>query len=186
MKQQDGYQVLRGNKLNIFKELLSGAVTDGGAKTTVMGVFNFRATLNMAMVLTESERAKEVRSRILDIVIDVFTEKGGGNTKHINQRDVNYLASAYQGHNYRKEFTSAFDELTSDNITPRLHPGGSKLLGVSTKSHISNIRNPIQLNKTKFVYTVPLIARKTKTQDAVYRTICRPPVNDGLQQLSRS
>jgi hypothetical protein len=106
----NGYQVLRGKKLSIFKELLSGTVTDEGTKTTVMGVFNFRATLNMAMVLAESERAKEVRSRILDIVIDVFAEKGGGNTKHINQRDVNYLASAYQEHNYRKEFTSALSQ----------------------------------------------------------------------------
>ena len=106
----NGYQVLRGSKLNTFKELLSGTVTDDGTKTTVMGVFNFRATLNMAMLLTESERAKEVRSRILDIVIDVFAQKGGGNTKHINQRDVNYLASAYQEHNYRKEFTSALSQ----------------------------------------------------------------------------
>lgn len=105
--QQNGYQVLRGGKLNKFKSLLSGTVTDDGTKTTVMGVFNFRATLNMAMVLTESERAKEVRSRILDIVIDVFAARAGGHTQFINQRDVHYLGAVCQEHNYRKEFTWA-------------------------------------------------------------------------------
>lgn len=42
---QNSYQVLRGSKLNKFKELLSGTVTDDGTKTAVMGVFNFRATI---------------------------------------------------------------------------------------------------------------------------------------------
>jgi len=106
----NGYQVLRGAKLKLFKELVFGTVIDGGTKTTLMGVFNFRATLNMAMLLSESERAKEMRSRILDIVIDVFVQKGGGHTKYINQRDVNYLSSAYQEYNYRKEFTSALNQ----------------------------------------------------------------------------
>ena len=39
------------------------------------------------MLLTESEKAKEVRSVMLDIVIDVINKKTGGNTKYINQRD---------------------------------------------------------------------------------------------------
>jgi len=103
----NGYQVLRGKKLKLFKELSRGTLTDEGTKTTVMGVFNFRTTLNFAMLLTESERARAIRSRILDIVIDVIAEKAGGHTKFINQRDANYLSSSYQEHSYRKEFTSA-------------------------------------------------------------------------------
>ena len=36
------------------------------------------------MLLTESEKAKYVRSRILDIVISTINEKTGGGTKYIN------------------------------------------------------------------------------------------------------
>lgn len=105
----NGYQLLKGKRLREFKELLGGAVTYYGTKTSVLGVFNFRAMLNLAMLLTESERAKAVRSRILDIVIDVVAERAGGHTKFINQRDADYLPSAYREYSYRKEFTDALD-----------------------------------------------------------------------------
>lgn len=103
----NGYQLLRGKKLKEFKDIAGGTVIDYGTKTTVLGVFNFRASLNMAMLLTESERAKAMRSRILDIVIDVVAERAGGQTKYINQRDANYLPSAYKEHSYRKVFVDA-------------------------------------------------------------------------------
>jgi len=103
----NGYLLLKGKKLKEFKEVAIGAFTDEGTKTTVLGVFNFRAMLNFAMLLTESEKAKAVRSRILDIVIEVVAERAGGHTKFINQRDLDYLPSAYQEFNYRKEFTNA-------------------------------------------------------------------------------
>lgn len=106
----NGYVVLRGKKLKEFKALDFGAFIDEGTKTTVLGLFNFRAMLNFAMLLTESEKAKAVRSRILDIVIDVVAERAGGHTKFINQRDVDYLPSAYQEFNYRKAFTSALSQ----------------------------------------------------------------------------
>ncbi|GJL65404.1 MAG: hypothetical protein NPIRA05_03750 [Nitrospirales bacterium] len=105
----NGYQLLKGKKLSIFKDLSYGTVIDYGTKISVLGVFNFRATLNIAMLLTESERAKAVRSRILDIVIDVVAERAGGHTKFINQRDANYLPSAYREYSYRKVFTDALD-----------------------------------------------------------------------------
>ncbi|HEY9859763.1 MAG TPA: DNA-binding protein [Candidatus Obscuribacterales bacterium] len=105
----NGYTVLRGQKLKDFKTLLDGTVTDYGTKTSVLGVFTFRAVLNFAMVLAESDRARAIRSRILDIVIDVMAERTGGRTKYINQRDCNYLPAAYQEFNYRKAFTDALD-----------------------------------------------------------------------------
>jgi hypothetical protein len=105
----NGYTVLRGAKLREFKALMDGTVTDYGTKTSVLGVFNFRAALNLAMVLVESDRARAIRSRILDIVIDVMAERAGGHTKYINQRDCNYLPAAYQEFNYRKAFTDALD-----------------------------------------------------------------------------
>nr|WP_320167111.1 DNA-binding protein [uncultured Methylophaga sp.] len=106
----NGYKVLKGKKLNEFKSLHSGTVNDYGTKISILGVFNFRATLNLAMVLTESERAKEIRSRILDIVIDVVAERAGGHTKYINQRDSDYLPTAYTEYSYRKVFTDALND----------------------------------------------------------------------------
>jgi hypothetical protein len=105
----NGYLVLKGKRLQQFKAVYSGTVIDYGTKTTVLGVFTFRALLNLAMLLTESERAREIRSRILDIVIDVVAEKAGGHTKYINQRDRDYLPAAYQEFSYRQEFTNALN-----------------------------------------------------------------------------
>jgi hypothetical protein len=105
----NGYAVLRGKALQSFKAVYSGTVIDYGTKTTVLGVFTFRALLNVAMLLTESERAREIRSRILDIVIDVLAEKTGGHTKYINQRDPDYLPAAYREYSYRQEFTNALN-----------------------------------------------------------------------------
>lgn len=105
----NGYKLLRGQKLREFKASTGGAVTDYGTKTTVLGVFTFRATLNLAMVLVESNLARSIRSRILDIVIDVIAERSGGHTKYVNQRDGNYLPSAYQEFSYRKTFTDVLD-----------------------------------------------------------------------------
>jgi hypothetical protein len=106
----NGYKLLKGKKLKEFKDLGYGTVIDYGTKISVLGVFNFRSTLNLAMLLTESERAKQIRSRILDIVIDVLAERAGGHTKYINQRDADYLPSAYREDSYRKVFTSALEQ----------------------------------------------------------------------------
>jgi predicted transcriptional regulator len=72
-----------------------------------LAVFNFRAFLNIGMLLTESEKAKSIRSSVLDIVIDSLDKKLGGSTKYINQRDEDYLISMMREPEYRKEFTSA-------------------------------------------------------------------------------
>lgn len=118
----NGYKVLRGQKLREFKDATGGTVTDYGTKTTVLGVFTFRAMLNLAMVLVESELARAIRSRILDIVIDVIAERSGGHTKYVNQRDGNYLPSAYQEFSYRKTFTDVLDaHLDMGKIKYRLY-----------------------------------------------------------------
>lgn len=103
---KNGYRVLRGKSL---KNIRLSYVTDNavGDKTPSLGVFNFRALLNIAMLLTESEQAKEIRSRILDIVLDVVAEKAGGHTRYINQRDQDFLPAAYQEFSYRESFTGA-------------------------------------------------------------------------------
>ena len=103
---KNGYQVLRGKSLKNYR-LSDVSGTNEGDKAPSLGIFNFRALLNIAMLLTKSERAKEIRSRILDIVMDVVAEKSGGQTRFINQRDQDFLPAAYQEFGYRQSFTSA-------------------------------------------------------------------------------
>jgi hypothetical protein len=58
----NGYFLCKGNKL---KELILqfAPVINVGSKTRQLGLFNFRAFLNIGMLLTESEKAKQVRSK---------------------------------------------------------------------------------------------------------------------------
>ena len=71
----------------------------------------------MGMLLTESEKAKKVRSLILDFVITTINEKTGGGTKYINRRDVHYLPAAITEENYRKNLTSAINQYVDGHPT---------------------------------------------------------------------
>ncbi len=104
---RNGYVVLRGKNLRDFKLLVELNDMNVAQFTQALGIFSFRTVLNLAMLLTESERARAIRSRILDIVIDTIAAKAGGATKYINQRDEDYLPAAFQEENYRKQFTDA-------------------------------------------------------------------------------
>jgi len=107
---QNGYEVLRGNRLKSLKLEISrqGAnETDFVTKTTILGIFDFRAFLNIGMLIGESDRARVLRQMILDIVIDTINQRTGGGTKYINQRDEDFLLAWFQEENYRKEFTDA-------------------------------------------------------------------------------
>lgn len=89
----NGYFLSEGNSL---KELKLHFVGDINVPkfTRQLGVFTFRAFLNIGMLLTESEKAKQLRTRILDIVIATINGRAGGGTKYINWRDRNYLPTA--------------------------------------------------------------------------------------------
>ena len=69
------------------------------------------------MLLTESEKAKKVRSLILDFVITTINEKTGGGTKYINRIDVHYLPAAITEENYRKNLTSAINQYVDGHPT---------------------------------------------------------------------
>lgn len=107
---QNGYEVLRGNRLKELKIIVTeqfGNEMDFITKTTVLGVFDFRAFLNIAMLITESDRARLLRQVILDIVIDTINQRTGGGTKYINQRDEDFVFAYFQEEDYRREFTNA-------------------------------------------------------------------------------
>jgi len=126
----NGYSVLKGQKLKEFKELFGHLMSENDdisqrdidaplskktatnqsyKKIKALAVFNYRAVLNLGMLLTESEKAKQVRSLILDIVIDIINKRIGGSTKYINQRDEEFLIAITREPEYRKEFTSALN-----------------------------------------------------------------------------
>lgn len=112
----NGYVLCKGKKLKDIK-LQFGHLINEASKTTQLGLFNFRSFLNIGMLLTDSERAKEVRSLMLDIVITTINEKTGGGTKYINRRDVTYLSAAITEENYRKNLTSAINQYVSGHET---------------------------------------------------------------------
>lgn len=127
----NGYRVLKGQKLKEFKDLFGPLLTsdedipqrginDPLSEQSIdnqsykriksLAVFNFRAFLNVSMLLTQSDNAKMLRSRILDIVIDTLNQQTGGSTKYINQRDEEFLVAITREPIYRKEFTNALSQ----------------------------------------------------------------------------
>lgn len=105
----NGYVLMRGKALRRIKSAFAHDI-DVASKTTQLGLFNFRSFLNLAMLLVESERARLLRAKILDIVIDTINQRSGGNTKYINKRDTDYLTSAIKEPTYRRQFTDALDQ----------------------------------------------------------------------------
>jgi hypothetical protein len=135
---KNGYEVITGVRLRRFKESyeqyirtiqdvkdinvpnIEEDIDEEGnsisiAKAPKLGVFDFRAFLNIGMLLTESERARQLRALILDIVIDTINAKIGGNTKYINQREEEFLPSAIREFDYRQAFTNALDDCIVEN-----------------------------------------------------------------------
>lgn len=127
----NGYEIIKGQKLKQFKDEFGHFLTnvdDLGQKETdfypsiqgpdnqsksrlkALALFNFRAFLNLGMLLAESEKAKALRSKILDIVIDTLNQKLGGSTKFINQREEDFLIAMAREPVYRKEFTDALNK----------------------------------------------------------------------------
>ncbi|MCI6241747.1 MAG: DNA-binding protein [Agathobacter sp.] len=109
----NGYEILKGKKLKDFMNcVLEQDVPDINVgnisnRTPQIAIFDFKAFLNVAMLLAESENAKVLRQIMLDIVIDFVNQRTGGSTKYINQRDQNFISAFLQEENYRREFTDA-------------------------------------------------------------------------------
>ncbi len=113
---KNGYTVLTGKVLKDFK-LCFDTDINVGIKTVRLGLFDFRSFLNIGMLLTTSEKAKQVRNLMLDIVIAVVNEKTGGGTKYINRRDRNYLPTAVQEENYHRKLTDAIKDYVDGHKT---------------------------------------------------------------------
>lgn len=107
---KNGYDVISGNRLKIFKLYFlkfNDKEVNFLIKSNKLGIFNFRAFINIAMLLSRSERAREIRSLVLDIVIDTINKRTGGNTKYINQRDEDFIFNLLNNRDYHKEMVLA-------------------------------------------------------------------------------
>ena len=160
---RNGYEVIKGNRLKTLKISISEMdVTETNfgniSKSPSLGVFNFRAFLNMAMLLSESQRAKLLRSTILDIVIDTINQRTGGATKYINQRDENFLIVYFKGEDYRKNFTDALRDYV--DMGPFKYPVYTNKIYVS-----------IFKEKSKEYRKILKLKAKEKTRDTFYSEI---------------
>lgn len=107
---KNGYEDLSGKRLKLFKltsEVAFGEEVNFPTKTTRITIMNFRTFLNISMLLSKSDKAKQIRSLILDIVIDTINKRTGGNTKYINQRDEDFVRNLLTSREYHQEFVTA-------------------------------------------------------------------------------
>ncbi|TAG12264.1 MAG: hypothetical protein EAZ41_04615 [Sphingobacteriia bacterium] len=131
---ENGYEVFTGSRLKVLRTAFEESASSGrhgtdinvgimvqspenkliSSKTSVIGILTFTAFLNVGMLLTNSERAKELRSAILNIVIDFLNKRIGESTKFINQREEDFVPSALREFNYRKESTNALNAYIID------------------------------------------------------------------------
>ena len=114
----NGLEILRGKNLQDFISAYDNTFATDinvGRKIRSLSVFDFRSFLNMAMLLSESEKARALRQLMLDIVIDIINRKTGGGTKYINQRDKDFVFASLQEDNYRRQFTDALKLYVEDD-----------------------------------------------------------------------
>lgn len=141
----NGYVLCRGKSLKEFK-LQFGHLINEASKTTQLGLFNFRSFLNIGMLLVESKKAKELRSRILDILITTINEHSGGGTKYINRRDINYLPAAVKESNYRKILTSAIGKCVGGHVNYKYSQITDLIYKAIFKENAKEYRGLLQLN----------------------------------------
>jgi hypothetical protein len=160
---RNGYAIFKGKLLKELKLLLEAADVpeiDFGniAKSPQLAVFNFRSFLNLAMLITESERAALLRQTILDIVIDTINQRSGGGTKYINQRDEDFIHAYFHEENYRKEFTDALQECVD--------MGAAKYPIYTNKIYVSIFRENAQEYRK-----ILRLCEKDKVRDTFYSEI---------------
>lgn len=159
----NGYDILKGKRLKDFIKKYNEEVADinvGELASSIpsLAIFDFRAFLNVGMLLVESEKARIIRQNILDIVIDTINVKTGGATKYINQRDEDFLNSWFDEENYRREFTDALNNCVAmGNIKYAIYT--DKIYESIFREKAAEYRSVLKLEK------------KDKTRDTFYSEV---------------
>ena len=127
-------------------------------RTPQIALFDFKAFLNISMLLVESENAKVLRQIKLDIVIGFVNQRTGGSTKYINQRDRDFISAFLQEENYRREFTDALRDYVS--------MGNSKYAIYTDKIYQSIFREKAQEYKQ-----VLHLSKRDSVRDTMYSEV---------------
>ena len=199
---ENGYEVLRGKKLKSFLDAArnSGKDINVPTKTTVLGVFDFRAFLNMAMLLSESEKARALRQLMLDVVIDLINRKTGGGTKYINQRDKDYVSIFKEK---AKEYKKILDLKANDKVRDTFY---SEILDIiaayesgladAIKHEYERVEHILSIKETETLFRSfenmalwkPLIQRgrvKMASRDMALRDAFHYQLSEYIQPLDR-
>lgn len=159
-----GYEIIKGKRLKDFLNcVLAQDVPDINVgnisnRTPQIALFDFKAFLNISMLLVESENAKVLRQIMLDIVIDFVNQRTGGSTKYINQRDRDFISAFLQEENYRREFTDALRDYVS--------MGNSKYAIYTDKIYQSIFREKAQEYKQ-----VLHLSKRDSVRDTMYSEV---------------
>lgn len=154
---ESGYIDLENEALDLWKAQF-GSDMDVTTKLTRLGLFSFKAFLNLGFLLRESEKARILRGLVLNMVINIVAKRAGGTTKYINQREESYLLTMYAGEGYRKDFTGALDKYV--DLGPFKYGVYTNKIYVSIfKEHANEYKKILSLS------------RKDKIRDTMYSEV---------------
>ncbi len=115
---------------------------------TRQGLFTVKTFLNLAMLLNDSERAKQLRSLMLNIATNTITRLAGGNTKYINQRDEKFLLASYYNENYNRKFRDALKNYVTDKTDRAKYPNyNDKVYKVIFRENAADYKRLLELSK---------------------------------------
>lgn len=178
----NGYEVLTGAKLSEAKKLLASEDVPNLSNIGRLAVVNFRAFINLGMLLAESDKARTLRSIILDLVINTLTSKSGGTTKHINQRDEAYLIATFLGQGYRKDFIDALKDCV-DMGQSKYAIYTNKIYKSIFHEHAGEYRNILSLTKKENVRDT--MYSEILTTISMYETGIGNRIQQQSEQLGR-
>ena len=147
--EESGYRVISGGDLKEFRDVGDINVTNIiDEKAPKQGIFNIKAFLNLAMLLVESPKARELRRMMLEITTQTVNLLAGGNTKYINRRDEKYLLAAYYNEGYNKKFRNALKKYVTDSKDTAKYPKyNDKVYRTIFKENSKEYKAILELNK---------------------------------------
>ena len=145
---ENGYEVVSGERL---KKFYSGSDINVGTnpdKMTRQGLFSLKTFLNLAMLLNDSPKAKQLRSLMLNIATETITRLAGGDTKYVNQRDEKFLLASYYNEGYNKKLRDALKNYVTNSSDTTKYPNyNDKIYKVILKPSMPKYCQPFQVLK---------------------------------------
>lgn len=145
---ENGYEVVSGERL---KKFYSGSDINVGTnpdKMTRQGLFSLKTFLNLAMLLNDSPKAKQLRSLMLNIATETIARLAGGDTKYINQRDEKFLLASYYNEGYNKKLRDALKNYVTNSSDTTKYPNyNDKIYKVIFKENATEYKRLLELGK---------------------------------------